>query len=173
MDAATLTGQLLAYVIMFLPPILFMLTQHRTLSAVRKEYRELRPGLVWLQLIPVFNLYWMFVVVTRIADSISKEVVARQDDSILGVPNFDAVDAVSKRPTYKIGMTYCVLFLSLPVLGVLLNFIAGFSGRDMSDFDPVARKISVIVLLLGAISCWIIYWVKLDQNKRKLERIQY
>jgi len=164
-----LVGRLVFYLIFILPAVFFLLSQQRTLSAIRPEYRELKAGMVWLQLIPVFNLYWMFIVVTRIADSISKEVVARQDDSILGLPDFDAVGAISHRPTYKIGMAYCCLFLSFPVSIILGNIIGRSAPEMVERVFPVVWR----VVALGAVCCWIIYWVKLVQNKRKLERIQY
>jgi hypothetical protein len=154
-----------------IPAILFTLTQQNTLKIVSSENRELRPGLVWLQLIPLFSYYWVFVVVTRIADSISKEVVARQDDTILGVPDFDAVQAVSRRPTYKIGMAWCILFSATQVGVILVNMTI--------TPNPHASAIELLssgfMCLSGValIPCWIVYWVKLAQNKRKLQRFQY
>jgi hypothetical protein len=158
-------GQLLVLLAFALPAIFFLVSQQRTLQVIRPELRELRPGLVWLQLIPLFNWYWMFVVVTRIADSISKEMVARQDDSILGIPDFDAVQAVSNRPTYKIGMAYCFLYLGCFLSMVAINLTVNSSDMLNAAFGGV-----LILLLLGAFCCWIIYWVKLAQNRRKLER---
>ncbi|MBS1607086.1 MAG: hypothetical protein JST42_30825 [Bacteroidetes bacterium] len=164
-----LLGQLFALLLFVLPIILFLLSQQRTLQVIRPEYRELRPGLVWLQLIPLFNLYWMFVVVTRIADSISKELVAREGDSILGITDYDAVQAVSHRPTYKIGMTYCFLYLACPVLIIFVNLFADPGGVLVDRVFPVI--LGIIWLALS--TCWIVYWVKLVQNKRKLEQLQF
>ncbi|HEY2350836.1 MAG TPA: hypothetical protein VGH64_17570 [Puia sp.] len=66
------------------------------------------PGMVWLQLIPLIGLIWQFFVVTKIADSISKKLETTKDDSILGISN-TAIDALDKRPTFAIGITYCIL----------------------------------------------------------------
>jgi hypothetical protein len=124
---------------------------------------------VWLQLIPIFSYFWVFVVVTRIADSISKELVARQDDSILGIPDFDAVQAVSHRPTYKIGMAWCFLYAACPALVILVNLFAEpWFGIGNQVFDLILE-----IIVLTMIVCWIIYWVKLAQNKRKLQGIQF
>lgn len=166
-----LFGQLFLMLLFVLPAILFLVAQQRMLQVIRPEYRELRPGLVWLQLIPVFNHYWMFVVVTRIADSISKELVARQDDSILGIPDFDAVQAVSHRPTYRIGMAWCLLFLCWPAVVVLVNLTATKSAETF--FGAVVFLMGMVSVAVATLVCWIIYWVRLAQNKRKLERFQY
>jgi len=172
MDAnaiGSVVGRLIVYLIFILPALLFLFTQQRTLSAIRPEYRELKAGMVWLQLIPVFNLYWMFVVVTRIADSISKELVALQDDSILGLPDFDAVTAVSHRPTYKIGMAYCSIFLIFPVTVILGNIIGHWAPEIVERVWPAVWRIAA----LAAITCWIVYWVQLAQYKRKLQGLQF
>jgi hypothetical protein len=158
----TSNGEVLIQILLvagfFIPAILFLLTQQNTLKAIRPENRELGPGLVWLQVIPVFNLYWMFVVVTRIADSISKENVSFQDDSILGIPDYDAVKALGNRPTYKIGMTCCSLF----ILDMVLVWC--------EDYFPGLHSLQGLVGL-SMMVCWIIYWVKLAENKRKLQRL--
>jgi hypothetical protein len=120
--------------------------------------------MVWLQLIPLFNFYWIFVVVTRIADSINKENLALQDDTILGIPDYDAVKAVGKRPTYKIGITYCITALLGPLFTIFVNL---FGNELTPDFYQVFMTI-LGGLSLAAMTCWIIYWVKLAANKRKL-----
>ncbi|HXO77679.1 MAG TPA: hypothetical protein VN824_20640, partial [Puia sp.] len=72
--------------------VFFILAQYNTLKNISLANREMHPGQVWFQLIPIFNLYWQFVVVTRIADSLLKEQVFLEtmDDSILGIPDYDA-----------------------------------------------------------------------------------
>ena len=39
-----------------IPAILFLVAQHGTLKAISPANREMSPGEVWFQLIPVFNL---------------------------------------------------------------------------------------------------------------------
>lgn len=39
------------------------------LSAVPPEHRHMEPGMVWLMLIPVFNMIWMFFVYVRVPKS--------------------------------------------------------------------------------------------------------
>jgi len=171
MDPKTLGAgfaQILLLAIFVLPAIFFILTQQQTLKVVRREYRELSPVLVWLQLIPIFSYFWVFVVVTRIADSLSKEIIVRQEDSILGIPDFDAVGAINRRPTYKIGMAYCFLYVACPVCVILVNLFAAPGSGMIDQVFPFVLGI----ILLAMMACWIVYWVQLAQNKRKLERFQ-
>ena len=154
--------QLFILLLCLVPAILFILTQQNTLKEIRPENRELSPGLVWLQFIPLFNLYWIFVVVTRIADAISKENISFQDDSILGIVDYDAVEAVGKRPTYKIGMAWCILSL--------VYFFLIYSVRifRVPAEGTTLYSTAILLVALGMTICWIIYWVKLAANKRKL-----
>lgn len=138
--------------------ILFIFTQYNTLRLIPAGVRELRPGFVWFQLVPIFNLYWVFVVVTRIADSISKHNASVAEDSILGISGYDAVESIGRRPTYKIGIAWSLLY----VLYFGLNFFIELGNRrDMEILLPLVA--------LAMIVCWIIYWVKLDRQKRKLK----
>ena len=142
----------LLFVFIFLA-VLFLLTQYNTLKAIKPENRLMPPGQVWIQLIPILGQIWQFFVVTRIADSIRKEITSWQEDSILGFSDAAAVEAVDQRPTFRIGITYCILFTT----GILLTLAA------------------IIPLIQGWFSlsgmiCWIIYWVRLAKWKRKLIR---
>jgi hypothetical protein len=163
-------GQLIVFLIFLTPLIFFLLTQQNTLKVIRRDNRILHPGLVWLQLIPIFNFYWIFVVVSRIADSITKEKMSLEDDSILGVPDPNAEGTTGKGPTYKIGMAWCALYLSFPVGIVLVNLFVK-SGADSPAFDLGLGVVS-LTLWLAITICWIIYWVKLAKEKRKLQYLQ-
>lgn len=142
-----------------IPAILFLLTQQNTLKAIRVENRLMRPGLVWLQLIPIFGQIWQFIVVTRIAGSIRKEMASRQDDSILGVFDANAVQELNKRPTFTIGITYGVLFNTIFIMNLYLSIV----GQVMLN--------TVALLFLSGTICWIIYWIRLAQYKNRLKRL--
>jgi hypothetical protein len=43
------------------------------LSKCSPSSRKMQPGMVWLMLIPFFNLVWNFVVVSAVADSLENE----------------------------------------------------------------------------------------------------
>jgi len=95
--------------------------QHGALAMVRPENRRLAPGLVWLQLIPLFNFVWIFIVVRRIADSLANEYAGWESDSLFGIADEDALKRIGKRPTYGIGLTYCILCAALPISVILFN----------------------------------------------------
>jgi hypothetical protein len=56
----------------------------------------MKPGLVWLLLIPVFNYVWWFVLVVNLSRSLAGEFHKR------GI-------AVGKNPGRAIGLTVCIL----------------------------------------------------------------
>ena len=58
-------------------PVLYLLTVSRTLAAVSEQHRRMNPGLVWLNLIPVFSLGWHFYTVVMVRDSLVAEIRSR------------------------------------------------------------------------------------------------
>ena len=64
-------------VIAFAALIGFLATAVRVLTRVEPENRRMEPGLVWLNLIPFFNLIWMVVTIERVGESIRNEFMAR------------------------------------------------------------------------------------------------
>lgn len=141
-----------------IPAILFLLTQQKTLQAIRPENRVMIPGKVWLQLIPVFGQIWQFFVVTRIAKSIEKENVSKLGDSILEYSQGQTED-LNESPTFNIGVAYCVLV----TLGGIINL-------SSKHWPPYWQLIGPVFSFTG-ITCWVIYWVKLTKNKNKLIRM--
>ena len=95
--------------------ILFILNLQKTLAACSQENRAMEPGLVWLTLIPLFNLFWMIWTVIKIRDSLQKEYEAR------------SLDTTEVTNTYNIGLTYGVLAASgiitqfIPFIGILAS----------------------------------------------------
>jgi hypothetical protein len=139
---------LFVVLVFFVIYILFLITQQNVLKAIQPHNRKMSPGEVWLQLIPIFNFIWVFIVVTRISDSIKQEFLDRQENSFLGLPNPEIVEELNKRPAYDIGIAYAVLSVCsiIPLLGGLAS--------------------------LACLVCWIIYWVKLAEYKNKLAKLQ-
>jgi hypothetical protein len=130
---------LLAFIVL---GVFFLLTQYRTLEAIRPENRRMRSGQVWLQMIPLFGLIWQFIVINRIADSICEALNSPTGDSIFAenfVPS-------NERPTYAIGLAYAICFC--------VSFLPIYSIRNAAS--------------LAGVIFWIIYWVKLAKYKRKI-----
>ena len=51
----------------------FLMTMKNCLEQISPDNRDLQPSQLWLNLIPVFNLYWMFVTASRFARSMAAE----------------------------------------------------------------------------------------------------
>lgn len=134
--------EFLFFAVFFIPAVLFMYTQYRTIKLVQTRNRYIAPGEVFLQLIPLFGMIWQFFVVIRISNSIRKELAERTFSFEEGSPVYVENE---ERPAYKIGITYCVLFCCylIPVIGETA-FLAGMI-------------------------CWVIYWIQLWKYKKKLE----
>jgi len=126
-----LVGGLIVLVIFLVPFIFYLLTLQKALTRCAPESRAMQPGMVWLLLIPLFNLVWHFLVVINMAKSLAAEFQKRgiQED-----PN----------PGKTIGMVMCILWCCgiIPFLGILCS--------------------------LGALVCWIIYWVKIAGFSRQI-----
>lgn len=154
--------QILLLLVLLIPAIFFLLTQQNTLKTLKPVNRQMIPGLVWLQLIPLFGQLWQFLVVTLIANSIKKELESRQDDSILGFSDAGAVEQLGKRPTLIIGIAYCVL----TTLSIILSL---GPVKAASVLNRSAFMASALCSLSGMI-CWIIYWVQLAGYKKALRQ---
>ena len=98
---------------------LFLFTLSEALGKVALHNRRMPPGKVWLNLIPVFNLAWIYVTVSRVGDSIVGEMTERDPEyagdggKTLGYA-FATAAALTAFPGINL-----VTFLPAIVLGVL------------------------------------------------------
>ena len=102
------------FLITLLPTIFYLLTLHRALNKCSAESRTMTPALVWLQLIPVFDLLWQFYVVINVGKTLGNEFRKRN------IP-------AEQNPGQSIGLAMCILELcgAIPVVGIPAA-IAGF-----------------------------------------------
>ena len=126
--------------------IFFLIEQQNLLKVIQPENRLMKPGEVWLQLIPLFNFVWQFIVVIRISDSIQREYASWENDNVLGLPDAQVAHVLNTRPTYEIGIAYCVL--------------------NCCQLIPLVRTFAGI----AGVVCWIIYWVRLVEFRRSIQR---
>ncbi|OQP64276.1 hypothetical protein A3860_20075 [Niastella vici] len=139
--------QILLLVLFLAVAIFFLLTQVRTLDSIRPENRCMSPGQVWLQLIPLFGLFYQFSVIERISDSIRNELNSPTGDSIFAEETIPS----NHRPTYSVARSYAILFCISIIPFPLLKELASLAG---------------LVL-------WVVYWVQLAGYKKRIrERIQ-
>ena len=114
--------------------VLYMLTLSRALKKCKPENQLMPPANIWLLFIPLFNLVWIFFVVTKVSDSLKLEFesrgMAEEHDFSKGL---------------GIGYAACNAAGIIPIVGVLASIaglvmwiiywvkIKGFS----SQLDPI------------------------------------
>ncbi len=89
--------------------VLFLVTLHRMLAKCRPENRTIEPGMVWLNLIPLFFLVWQFITVVRVSQTLQNEFYDRGWDR--------GGDDYGK----SLGVTTCGLYMAgmIPYCGML------------------------------------------------------
>lgn len=108
------TAILIVCALLLLPAIFYLLTLMKCLQRCAPANRALSPGLVWLLLIPLFNLIWNFFVVINIAKSLGAEFRQR------GI-------AAEPDPGKGVGLAMAILACCglIPVAGLFAE-LAGF-----------------------------------------------
>lgn len=95
------------------PTVLYLIALQNTLARCSPNSRTLSPAMVWLLLIPLFNLAWHFVVVSNISKSLHNEFDRR---------NIQA----EPQPGKGIGLAMCILACTIlvPVAGIYTGVAA-------------------------------------------------
>ncbi len=123
--------------------VFFFLEQQRVLKVIRPENRLLSPANVWLQLIPIYGMFYQFRVVTRISDSIRNELLTTNEDDVITPDPLTTDD----RPTYTLGITSCILncctVIRIPILQTLIS-------------------LGIMVFII-----W--YWIELVKYRRRIQ----
>lgn len=89
---------LAALILRLLIWIFYANTVRRTLLRLAPENRLIKPETAWLLVIPIFNIYWNFIVASRLADSLTNEF-------------YDRKIAEEEHPGRATGRRYAWLFL--------------------------------------------------------------
>ena|SRR5688500_9768644 len=105
---------LIAFIVPF---VFYLLTLQKTLKAISPENRRMSPSQVWILFIPLFGMFWHFIMVAKIADSIKAESMIRE------------IELKESRPGYLVGLAMCILnciglFSELLGLVALLSIVA-------------------------------------------------
>jgi len=133
--------------------ICFCLSMQRTLNEVRERNRAMSPGLVWLYLIPLFNVFWAIYMVLKIAESLRNEFSYRGWRT--GTESFGKT----------VGMFWSVGNVASFFLGCTIGAV------DAAVKDPAVSAILNLVNMavsLALLVCWIIYWVQIYQYGTRL-----
>jgi hypothetical protein len=101
-------------VILVVPGVLFLVTLRALFVTIDGHARQMAPNLVWLNLIPGFNLGWFIYTVVKVRASLNKEYFIRGW-------------AVDQDFGYRMGLTAGILLICLIALGwvPLINWVLG------------------------------------------------
>jgi hypothetical protein len=107
---AIATAGLIAFAIILIPMIFYILTLQKALNRCAPENQAMQPGMVWLLLIPCFGIIWSFFVVINLAKSLGAEFQKR------GL-------AEEPEPGKMLGLIMCGLMVA-----AMIPFIGGLFG---------------------------------------------
>lgn len=104
---------LIAFAIVLVPAVFFLLTLRKALERCSPESRTTSPNSVWMMFIPLFNIIWQFLLVIKISESLHNEFTKRNMTE-------------DPYPGKSLGIATCILNLCgiIPVVGILTS-VAG------------------------------------------------
>jgi hypothetical protein len=146
---AVACGALLVVLIIY---IFYLLTLQKALSRCSPRNRLMEPGLVWLFLIPCFNIIWQFFIAVRVPGSLQNEFRDRNRD--------DGSD-------YGRGIA-----MTQAVIGIInIPLSQGSNVLARQGAAEVGLGLSLISLVLSLISfiLFIVFWVKIANYSAMLE----
>lgn len=109
-EGTLITVIIVGLIICYIPYIFYLLTLQKTLKLVGEEHQAMSPGLVWLNLIPIFVLGWHFYTVSKVSTSLGRWHSANEE-----------LDPDNGANT--MGITACALMIAS-----IIPFIGGFLG---------------------------------------------
>lgn len=131
--------------------ILFLITQQNTLESIAPESRFITPGNVWLQLIPLFNFYWYFVVVNKLSQSIALEYSRlnigsneRYPTKNMGIVTgviyfFTLIPSAGIKGFASLGWLICLIIYWVQIFNCRKKIIAN-RGNDLLDIERELLK---------------------------------
>ena len=128
---------LCGFLVVFLVVAIIMLWLiYNAAQAADPKHQRMNPGLVWLLLIPLFNLFWMFKVYPAVSDSLA--ATARDRGQDVG----DAGRGI--------GLAYCIVALISVLVTSFVNYdtqpSAGFASED--GWSSALSLVSLVLLII-------------------------
>lgn len=104
---------LYVFILVMVTWVFFANTIRKTLLLIQKENRVILPNQAWFIAVPLFNIFWNFEVVKRLAYSFNNEF-------------FDRKIAVEEMPTQRFGSMYAWAFLiyNIPFFPAFIRLLA-------------------------------------------------
>jgi len=127
-------------------------------NAAAPEHRTMEPGMIWLLLIPVFQVYWNF----RALPEVSKSLAATMRDKGLNPDDCGQ----------GIGVVWSLLVLGIYILHIIawtaegLFLSIGASGLVQIEMTLVGM--CVLLAWLAVCACIVMYIVKVQAAKAKI-----
>lgn len=141
--------------------IFYLVMLQRLLNRCSEGNRTMNPGMVWLLLVPVFNLYWQFFVVSHVRSSLEKEFESREK-------------RLPKDLTVSLGLALSTCWVSFVVVfwaavGLMIggaDDIYALNGVELAG--RIALGVSFFVGV-ATVVLWAVYWTKLSDALKVLE----
>lgn len=138
-DADAVVGILLFYgvvlVVVLVIQVLFLLSLSKCFQQISPRNRQMEPGLVWLNLIPVFQLVWLIITIIRLSDSLRDEYYDRR---LRGDGDFGKTMGIIFFVTWLLCGPLALIFLIIywvKVAGYTRQLATSDRGGDYGDYD--------------------------------------
>lgn len=149
---------LLIFLVVIGVAIWFNINMMSAMNAVSQQNRRMDGGLVWLNIIPIFNFVWPFIFNNALTTSYKNEFQEKQIQS-----NVNLVSGI----VYPIANILIVLFPYI-VAGILYsNSDLYYYTPSYSSFSSEVGVIYLIIILVGLVM-QIIFWTNVNELKRVL-----
>ena len=143
--------------------LMFISTLSSLLKSVEPANRKINPNSVYLLIIPIFDIFWSFVVTNRVADSIEAEFRGRNINC-------------EPRPTYRRGyiwsvvgvLKYIILFFYLMLLLVIIEFKIDIGSSGYFAIKSIAYI--YIACIVMHFVFWSRYWHSVFKQKELLAK---
>jgi hypothetical protein len=131
------------FLIGFVLQIFFLMTQSRALGLCQPHNRTMEPAQVWLNLIPLFNLVWMFITVSRVSETLKYEFRARRrhrhnDDYGYGLGIAMCISPLAGWLPFLI--LTIVYWVKMADYARRLEYDPGWYGDGAEDYDDRPRR---------------------------------
>lgn len=117
MMGAVIAGLLIFFAVLLFVMVLISVVVcyfiYKPLSTVPEQYQKISPAMVWLLLIPLFNLVWGFFVYPRVSQSLKQYAAARGNH---GLAATDCGETLG----WIIPSLVVAGFLPIPIVGLLI-----------------------------------------------------
>jgi hypothetical protein len=122
--------------------ILFLLNLSRCLDQCSRRNRTMEPGMVWLNLIPLFNIVWIFITVIRLSESLQNEYRSRglhSDDPEFGKMMGILYGAFSVVGCFPVNLIFWIIYW-MKISAYKNQLMTSGRGGPEDDFDDSPRR---------------------------------